>query len=51
MEKEENIRNAGRAKNLQSNCGVNSTFNFTMGAISVAVAGLIGYFAYQYFLQ
>lgn len=51
MEKEENIRNTAGAKNMQNNCGVNSTFNFTMGTISVAIAGLIGYFVYQFFLK
>jgi hypothetical protein len=31
-----------------SNCNVNSTFNFSVGAVAIAVAGLIGYFLYQY---
>lgn len=33
---------------LETGCNVNSTFNFTVGGIAIAVAVLIGYLAYVY---
>ena len=35
----------------KSGCNVSSKLNFTIGAISVAVAGVIGYFLYNWFAR
>jgi len=35
-------------QDLKNSCNVNSTFNFTVGAVSIAVAGLIGYLLYHF---
>lgn len=32
--------------NKQPSCNVSSKFNFTVGGLAIAVAGLIGYLAY-----
>lgn len=31
-----------------TSCGASTTFNFTVGAIAIAVAGVIGYFLYNW---
>jgi hypothetical protein len=31
-----------------TSCATSSTFNFTVGAIAIAVAGVIGYFLYNW---
>jgi len=36
----------GSAEPGVAGCAVNSTFNFTVGAVAIAVALLIGYWAY-----
>ncbi len=35
----------------RTSCNVNSTFNFTVGALAIAGAVLIGYFVYVYWLK
>jgi hypothetical protein len=32
----------------KSGCNVSSTFNFTVGAIAVVAAGVIGWFVYRW---
>ena len=34
-----------------SNCNVSQTFNFTVGGISLIVAGIAAYLIYNYFIQ
>jgi len=36
---------------VKNSCNVNSTFNFVVGALSIAVAGLIGYLVYANFIR
>lgn len=50
--KNDNIKpTADNEQGSKSSCNVNSTFNFVVGAISIAVAGLIGYLVYVNFLN
>lgn len=32
----------------KGSCNVNSTFNFSVGAVAIAIAGIIGYFIYNF---
>ncbi len=36
---------------LPPGCNVSSTFNFTVGALAIAAAVLLGYFVYAYWLK
>jgi hypothetical protein len=47
MEKQKDSPSVKNDETIKSTCNVNSAFNFTVGAIAIAVAGLIGYFIYQ----
>ena len=51
MEKEKSIQSVKNDENVKGTCNVNSTFNFTVGAIAIALAGLIGYFIYHYLIR
>lgn len=35
----------------KSSCATNTTFNFTVGAIAILVAGIGGYAVYAYFFK
>jgi hypothetical protein len=39
--------NVSAGKSVTS-CSASTTFNFTVGAIAIAVAGVIGYFLYNW---
>lgn len=41
-----NIRKSDENDQVQTNCNVNSTFNFTVGAFAIVAALLIGYLMY-----
>jgi hypothetical protein len=45
MKTESNNSSAGKPA---TSCNTSTTFNFTVGAIAISVAGVIGYFLYNW---
>lgn len=47
MEKQNKITSVRDDQPAKGTCNVNSTFNFTVGTIAIAVAGLAGYLIFH----
>lgn len=48
MENTDKNRMTRNGQDLKNSCNVNSTFNFGVGAVSIAVAVLIGYLLFHF---